>query len=110
MVNRDSLPGVFKVVCLATERAFYGESENPSSIVDYIYDSLRARVCEHPQILADYREYGYEDFRIAVVNVDPEMQDPEVHKAKVEELKRQWGASLYDDLEENPNWFLPDWW
>ena len=88
-------PGVLQLVCEKTGRALFFKCENTLEEVAEIKSNVANNKYNNAQLLQDYQIFGWEAFRIFVVDAGSFFRDPEKRHALLIDAKTAWEGEFY---------------
>lgn len=93
--EQAKLPGVFRIVCLPLNRAFFGESQFPRIAVREIVEKLDNGIFENQELQEDYDLYGDNNFELTYLKFDRILIQKEKRKKLLEDYKASWPGEVY---------------
>ena len=88
-------PGIFKIVCTKTGRAFFGEGNNVLAEMMNYQESMFEKNVSSEIFLQDYKNFGLDSFDFIIVSAGPDWKNEKKRQLKLKEVRDSWPGELY---------------
>ena len=88
--------GVFRIVCVPTNKALFVTSINVWQHAHPYFIDLEKGEADFTQMVEDYKQYGNDNFDVKLVAYGDEYWDPINVKRALDDAKNAWQGDLYE--------------
>jgi len=104
------LPGIYMILCVYTNKRYYGLSSNISARLSQHKSRLRRNIHEIPELQRDWNLYGETNFQFSVVFISKDATKEELEALEMEHISRNHNICYNKWLpasrkkQDNPFW------
>lgn len=88
-------PGIFRIVCVKTKRAFFGAGLQAYHRLYEILDLLEHGLCPFEDFQQEFDLYGRDQFECEIIKIDQSLVARQKQIDEIKELQDQWPFGVY---------------